>query len=171
MSTQHSCIKSASASSVSASDETVASSGRVSNCCLAISIGHAIVAKRLGYEPAAIVLRDIHGYCFIEYIKNDSFERDEAIIAWGGVIAQLVVALPLILIASTTNILNDRLMAPVVGVLGYYNILLVVINLLPLKTLDGSKAWRLFSILYFERRDKKAVASKSKSERNIKRIK
>ena len=119
-------------------------------------VGHAWIAKNLGYQPTAIVLKDVHGVCIIEYFNNSDFSKDEAKIAWGGVLAQLIIAIPLILLTSTTDLLNEKFMAPVVGIFGFYSVLLCVFNLLPLWQLDGTKAWKLFSIWWKENSKRKS---------------
>jgi Zn-dependent protease len=134
-------------------------------------IGHAFVAKKLGYQPTTIILKDIHGYCSYEFLKNSNIEKDEAKIAWGGVLAQLTVAIPLILVATTTSLLNTKTMTPVVVIFGYYSVLMVIINLLPIKTLDGSKAWKLFGIWWAERKTKVTLESPVKLDKKIRRIK
>ena len=133
--------------------------------------GHAAVAKKLGYQPINISLKDIHGYCVYEYILNSEFEKDEAKIAWGGVLAQLTVAVPLIIMANTTSIFKDKFMSPVVGVLGYYSVLMVIFNLLPIKSLDGNKAWKLFPIILAERKYNKIKKRRPESNAKINRIK
>ena len=55
--------------------------------------GHAFVAQRLGYRPFDIYLGFLHGSCVYEAPYNSTHV---AIVAWGGVVAQLVIAVPLI---------------------------------------------------------------------------
>ena len=134
-------------------------------------IGHAFVAKKLGYQPTAIILKDVHGYCSYEYLKNSTIEKDEAKIAWGGVMAQLIIAVPLILLSTITSLLSEKVMTPVVVIFGYYSALMVIINLLPIKTLDGSKAWKLLGIWWMEHKKKVKLESPAKLDKKIRRIK
>jgi len=134
-------------------------------------IGHAFVAKKLGYQPTAIILKDIHGYCAYEFLENSTIEKDEAKIAWGGVLAQLIIAVPLILLSSTTSLLSEKVITPVVVILGYYSLLMVIVNLMPIKTLDGSKAWKLLWIWWIERKTIVKPKSPSKLDKKIRRIK
>jgi hypothetical protein len=61
--------------------------------------GHALFAKQLGYPPVNIYLTFIHGLC--EYGHPDTL-KEQATIAWGGVLVQLGVAIPLIVLGQTT---------------------------------------------------------------------
>lgn len=55
--------------------------------------GHMIAAHRKGYAVTAIELYPIHGcVCF----QQPWSRFDDAVIAWGGVVAQAVVAVPLL---------------------------------------------------------------------------
>src|SRR5437667_7596153 len=55
--------------------------------------GHMLAAQRKGYHVLAIELYPIHGRaCF----QQPWSRYDAAVIAWGGVVAQAVVAVPLV---------------------------------------------------------------------------
>jgi len=111
--------------------------------------GHALFARRLGYQPFGIYLAFLHGRCLIEAPHN---RKHESIIAWGGVVAQLVIAIPLIVLAQTTSISSMPGLGPVIAFLGYLSALVAVVNLAPSAALDGGKAWALVPILLAERR-------------------
>lgn len=134
-------------------------------------LGHAVFAKKLGYQPTQIILSDVHGYCVYEANESPNFYRDEALIAWGGVTAQLIVAVPLLVISSLTNLFNVKWMAPVVGVFGYLSVVMVLINLLPFKPLDGGTAWKFLRILWSENRSRRISRRIFKKNRSIRRIK
>src|SRR5689334_17206337 len=55
--------------------------------------GHAIMAQRKGCRATAIYLYPIHGLCCFEAPWS---RFDHCLIAWGGVLAQLLVAVPLV---------------------------------------------------------------------------
>jgi Zn-dependent protease len=106
--------------------------------------GHVVVAQRLGYSVTSIRFSLIHGRC--EYDAPRS-RWDEALVAWGGVVAQLIIALPLF---AFDNVWHHSLglLAPVVLILGYWSMVLVVLNLIPARGLDGLKAWQIFPLLW-----------------------
>jgi len=108
-------------------------------------VGHAYCARRLGYPLMEIRIGSVHGVCAYDAPEN---QRDESIIAWGGVLAQLVVAIPLIVLAQTTPITQIPGFGPIVVFLGYLSVGIALINLIPTPGLDGYEAWKLFPILW-----------------------
>ncbi|WP_133501986.1 hypothetical protein [Cognatilysobacter terrigena] len=104
-------------------------------------LGHAFVARRLGYRPYEIRLSFVHGRVCFEAPRT---ERDAALIAWGGASAQLAVALPLVLLAQLTNAGSLPVLGPAIAFLGYLSLLIAAVNLAPARGLDGYIAWRLF---------------------------
>ncbi|KFN44752.1 hypothetical protein [Arenimonas oryziterrae] len=121
--------------------------------------GHAFVAGRLGYRSLDIYLGFLHGLCCFQAPET---RKDEAIIAWGGVLAQFAVAIPLIVLAQTISLGDVPGMGPVVAFLGYLSALTAFVNLAPSRALDGGKAWALFPILWAERRKPKKRGSVTK---------
>jgi Zn-dependent protease len=114
--------------------------------------GHAFVAHRLGYCVDSIWVTCWHGWCRCEAPDN---EWNAVLIAWGGVGAQLIIALPALGILA---ILGDRdwsYFTPIIVFLGYLNIVIAVTNMLPGEDTDGKVAWRLVPLLLEERREKK----------------
>jgi Zn-dependent protease len=108
-------------------------------------LGHAAVALWRGVDVFKIQLLLLHGYC-----EHDQpyYEADDVLIAWGGVAAQAVV-----LFAAW---IADALFAPsaygatdaLLGVLIEANLVILVINLIPVPPLDGAKAWRILPLLF-----------------------
>jgi Zn-dependent protease len=110
--------------------------------------GHAFVANKLGYSVRVIYLGFLHGQCVLEAPYN---QKHRSLIAWGGVTAQFVVALPLIIGAQTMGINEIYGVGPIVAFLGYISALIALINLAPSRLLDGSEAWKLIPVLVKER--------------------
>lgn len=111
--------------------------------------GHAYFAHRLGYAVHEIEIGAFHGHCLHE---THGDERDDAIIAWGGVAAQLALALPIIALDLSLSLRGEPVVGGMIKILGYYSVILAVINLIPVAPLDGARAWRLPRILHEERR-------------------
>jgi len=107
-----------------------------------------VVAQRRGCHVSAIELYPIHG--LVRYSQPWS-RYDDAVIAWGGVLAQAMIGLPLVAFASVFGFTRFPLVNVVIGVLGYYSIFVAALNLLPVRPLDGAKAWYVLRSLY-ERR-------------------
>jgi Zn-dependent protease len=105
--------------------------------------GHAAVAHHFGYSVKAIWFGLIHGRCAFEAPLT---EWERSLIAWGGVIAQLLVAVPICLLDSLWR-RPLGVFGPVVLILGYWSLILAVLNLVPSRGLDGQAAWRIIPLL------------------------
>lgn len=101
--------------------------------------GHALMARRLGYEVLSIRLAFCHGACEHE---APHAEVDDVLIAWAGVLAQLTVAVPMLVIASIFDKQNLGYAGAAIALLGYVNLLVALVNLAPARGLDGATAWR-----------------------------
>jgi Zn-dependent protease len=106
--------------------------------------GHMIVAQRKGCRVFAIELYPIHGLVVYELARS---RYDDAVIAWGGVLAQAAVGMPLVAFVSIFGFTRFPALNAVVGILGYFSLFVAALNLLPIRPLDGSRAWYVFSAL------------------------
>lgn len=99
--------------------------------------GHAVLARLVGAHVYRIDLLPYGGECTTS--ETDS-ELKESIIASGGVLAQLALAIPaeLALASGPPAALGDFLWA-----LSTASVLIAAFNLLPIPPLDGAKAWKL----------------------------
>lgn len=109
--------------------------------------GHALLAKRYGYAVPNIYLGFIHGICEFEHPQT---LKEHAVIAWGGVLAQLVVAVPLVVLSQITPLASFSISGNVIAILGYLSLSVALVNLAPVRGLDGAVAWRLVPILLRE---------------------
>jgi stage IV sporulation protein FB len=104
-------------------------------------VGHAAIARRLGFDVTAIRIGLLHGRC--EYEHPDS-AWDASLVSWGGILAQLLIAALVFAIAGVVSgSLSDRF-GPIVIFLGYMNIIIAAVNLTPRAPFDGYLAWRIF---------------------------
>jgi Zn-dependent protease len=102
--------------------------------------GHMLMAQWKGYDVLAIELYPIHG--FVRFQEPWS-RYDDALIAWGGVLAQAAVALPLVTWVAIFGFTRSDPANVAIGILGYYSLVVALFNLIPVAPLDGAKAWRL----------------------------
>lgn len=112
-------------------------------------LGHAFVAHRLGYRVHGIAVTAWHGWCETTAPK---YEWDDALIAWGGVGAQLVMAIPGVLLAVMLGGRDWGYLTSVIVILGFLNPAVAAANLLPGELCDGSTAWRIVPLLLERRR-------------------
>jgi len=102
--------------------------------------GHGYVASKLGYQVHEIKLSFVHGLCLTELPKS---EIDQIKIAWGGPLAQMIVAGPIIILSNIEFLSDNTYLASVFIYLGYLNLLLALVNLIPIKEMDGYIAWKI----------------------------
>jgi membrane-associated protease RseP (regulator of RpoE activity) len=122
--------------------------------------GHAFFARKYGFTVTKIQLGFIHGKCEYEVPYDEFYELSDIVISWGGVIAQLIVAIPLIAIAQLSDIEHIYGMGPIVAFLGYISFMVAIVNLAPSEGLDGAIAWKIVPYI---------LQNRSKAERNIKK--
>jgi Zn-dependent protease len=107
-------------------------------------LGHAFVARRLGYEVEAIGLTMLHGWCRCEAPDD---EWHAVLIAWGGVGAQLVAAFPVLVVTVALGDGDWGYLTPIIVVMGYMNVVIAIMNLLPADDSDAKVAWRIVPLL------------------------
>jgi Zn-dependent protease len=129
--------------------ETLAAWGSYFSVLLIHECGHMVVAQRKGCHVSAIELYPIHG--LLRYSEPWS-RYDDSVIAWGGVLAQAIVGIPLVAFAAIAGFTRYPVLNVVIGVLGYYSLLIAALNLLPIRPLDGAKAWYVFA-KWFKRKE------------------
>jgi Zn-dependent protease len=127
-------------------------------------IGHAIMVWTVRAHVIAIDVNGAGGLCHWE---GEVGEIGRALIAWGGVLAQLV------LLAATYAWLTfigpprSELGAGLAMAFTETNLTLVAINLIPVPGLDGSEAWPLFPALVRRWRARRARVDERKKKRAI----
>lgn len=119
-------------------------------------VGHMVVAQRLGSHVVSIHLYPIHGYCLFQTPWS---RLDHCKIAWGGVIAQGSVAVPLILWITLIGYTPFDAINAFLAIFGGLSALIAVFNLLPVAPLDGATAWAIIPE-YFRSRPRRAPFSR-----------
>jgi Zn-dependent protease len=107
-------------------------------------LGHALVARLVGCQIKEISVHIFGGHCAW---SGNPQTLHRLFIAWGGIVMQLIIfglCMFSALIAPEFTALIPR---DIWHSLTYANMFLVAINLIPIKPLDGSKCWYLFSVL------------------------
>jgi stage IV sporulation protein FB len=124
-------------------------------------IGHAAVAHKMGYRIFALRVALIHGVCECE---APNYELDEVKIAWGGVLAQIIIS---ILVFTVSGLGADKFtyFGPILVFLGYFSLLIIPYNLIPSRGLDGYKAWRIIPLSYKHIKAKSALKKKLNRDR------
>ena len=116
-------------------------------------VGHAIVAHSRGSEVFEVVIYPIAG---ITRFQTPWSRFDHCLIAWGGVVAQLLVAVPIVLWITFFGFTLFQSVNAVLAILGYVSLGIAAFNLLPVPGLDGATAWGLFPALLSRDRSTRA---------------
>lgn len=116
--------------------------------------GHLIAAQRKGCQVIAIELYPFFGVT--RYTMPWS-RLDHCIIAWGGVIAQAIVFIPLVGWVGTHGYTHFEGVNMIFAILGFFSLGVAIFNLLPIQPLDGAMAWRFFPELFSERKKRKPL--------------
>jgi stage IV sporulation protein FB len=102
--------------------------------------GHLIAAQRMRCEVLSIQLYPIFG---ITKFETPWSKFDHCLIAWGGVIAQAVVALPTVGWVILFGYTRFEPINAVLALLGFFSLGVAAVNLLPIAPLDGAIAWAI----------------------------
>jgi len=111
--------------------------------------GHMIAAQLRRYDVLCIELYPIFGFTRFEMPNS---KIDLGVIAWGGVVAQAVIGIPLAIWIAIFGYTPFEELNAALAILGVYNLFVAAFNLLPIAPLDGALVWRLMPALWREAR-------------------
>lgn len=103
--------------------------------------GHMMAARWRRCGVRSIELYPIHGLTRIDMPRS---RYDACLIAWGGVLAQLAVAAPIIVLTGVLGFTSNGPVNALLAVFGYFSAVIAVLNLFPVGRFDGATAWGLF---------------------------
>lgn len=103
--------------------------------------GHMFAAKKRHSTVHAIELYPIFATTRFD-VPWSRF--DHAVIAWGGVIAQTLVAIPVVLLVKLLGYTPFEVVNEVLVLFGVFSLAIAIFNLLPFEPLDGKVAWQIF---------------------------
>jgi membrane-associated protease RseP (regulator of RpoE activity) len=115
--------------------------------------GHMIAAQRKGCRVWSIELYPIWG---ITRFSEPYSYFDRCVIAWGGVVAQTIVAVPLVVGAEIFGYTHFQVVNAILAILGFFSLSVAVFNLLPIRPLDGAVAWGIIPAIFRRLRAKPA---------------
>jgi Zn-dependent protease len=111
-------------------------------------LGHAAVVRAFRLRVVGI---DLHGAGGLCHWSGDATPLQAAVIAWGGIMAQLVVLVPslaLYLVLHPMPVAVEEVLSTLI----FTNLALGLFNLMPIRPFDGYRAWGLFPLLRAARR-------------------
>ena len=130
------------------------------NLIMVHELGHAVMVWACRARVVACDVTGLGGTCTYE---GDVSDVQDALIAWGGVIAQMVVYIIALLLVSYAPP-ETAYGAQIASACLSANVWLAVMNLMPVRPLDGADAWRLFPLLW-RRFRRNRTATKVKAAR------
>ena len=104
--------------------------------------GHAFVIRSYQLWIKEIVIHGFGGY--VRWF-GEVDEMKRALIAWGGIFAQLIVLILALIATFVFGPVKSSFQAQIYRVFIHTNIIMIVFNLLPMKPLDGVKAWKIIT--------------------------
>lgn len=126
--------------------------------------GHAWVARRNRLYVHSLLIYPMHGQCQHEAART---QAQDLAVAWGGIGAQAV----LFVLAMLIGLLPfppgpvASVQTAIVVAWGPFNLLLMVLNLLPIAPLDGARAWRVLPWLVARWRERPRTRPIAKKQR------
>jgi Zn-dependent protease len=128
-------------------------------------LGHAFLVKTRGLHNHEVRVHGLGGVS----IHEAGSRWDQAIIAWGGVLAQiLVLYVPTKLIVELVPLPPSTFMLQLLSAFLYTNLVLAAFNLIPIAPFDGAKAWQLPKMWWrrrkADRRSREAAARRKQAK-------
>jgi len=114
--------------------------------------GHLVAAQRKGCRVFAIELYPVCGFTRFEAPWS---RVDRAVIAWGGVLAQAAIGIPIVAFLVLFGYTRWEPVNAVLALLGFFSLAVAFVNLLPIPPLDGAQAWDLFPALLQASRERR----------------
>ena len=111
-------------------------------------LGHALLVRRLRFQVASVDVHALGGVC---RWHGHASEKEHAIIAWGGVLAQAVLLVGALLwrtLAPPSGAFLNELLDACIR----WNAIIAGLNLIPIPPFDGANAWKLLRYLRRPRR-------------------
>lgn len=115
--------------------------------------GHMVAARRKHSVVWSIELYPVWG---ITRFSEPYSHFDHCVIAWGGIVAQLVVAVPIVVLTETFGYTRFQPLNAILAIFGFFSIFVAAFNLIPAAPLDGSIAWGILPALFKRSRSRTA---------------
>ena len=110
--------------------------------------GHMVMAQRRGCDVWSMELYPLWG---ITRFSEPYSRYDHCLIAWGGVLAQAIVGVPIIAWLEVFGFTRFPTLNAILGCFGIFSLTIAIFNLIPARPLDGATAWGLLPELFRRR--------------------
>jgi stage IV sporulation protein FB len=125
-------------------------------------LGHAALVLRYRLR---VVSLDVHGFGGECRWAGEATAWERAAIAWGGVLAQLVLFVATLVFIRVTGAPVTRFGAELAYVFTETNMWVMALNLLPVPPLDGSNAWSIVGLWKARQKARRASSHRRSSAR------
>ena len=115
--------------------------------------GHMVFAQRRHCTVWSIELSPVWG---ITRFSEPYSRFDHCVIAWGGVVAQAIVATPVFILSETFGYTRFQPLNAMLAIFGFFSLFVAAFNLIPAPPLDGAIAWGLLPALFRRSRTRTA---------------
>ena len=115
-------------------------------------LGHAAVGRLTRHHIVGI---DIHGFGGGCQMVGDPRPIEHALVAWGGVVAQVALFLVALPISWVLGGVLGRFGADLFYALTWDSLILAGLNLVPIAPFDGAEAWKLPALLARDKRNRR----------------
>ena len=102
--------------------------------------GHAYVARR---RRCRVYRIELYPFVGVTRFEAPYSQGDHCAIAWAGVVAQALVALPVLAWVAIFGYSSSDGVNVLIGTFGWLSMFMIVVNLVPIPPLDGAIAWSL----------------------------
>jgi membrane-associated protease RseP (regulator of RpoE activity) len=107
--------------------------------------GHMLAAQRRHSAVWSIELYPVWGITRFSQLYS---RFDHCVIAWGGVIAQVIVAAPIVVLTESFGYTRFQPLNTMLAIWGFFSLFVAAFNLIPAAPLDGAIAWGLLPALF-----------------------
>jgi Zn-dependent protease len=107
-------------------------------------LGHAAMVRASGAEVRDVVVHGAGGECSWQ---GDVTRLQRALIAWGGVFAQLILYVVAVVCIRVVRPSDEGMIGDFVYACTAYNLRLAALNLIPMRPLDGYEAFKIVFVL------------------------
>lgn len=119
--------------------------GSYSGVILLHECGHMVAAQKKHCTVWSIELYPFWGITRFEVPYSPA---DHCVIAWGGIVAQIIVAVPIIVLTETFGYTRFQPLNAFLAAFGFFSFFVAMFNLIPVPPLDGAVAWGLLPALF-----------------------
>ena len=106
--------------------------------------GHQATVSRLGLRTVGVDVQGLGGEVRWNGVASP---REQVLLAWSGVLAQLGLLLFAKLVLVISGGVSSAWLAEVEYVAVTFNLILIGLNLLPIPTFDGEVAWKVWTLI------------------------